>query len=162
MKEEYIAHYGIKRRSGRYPWGSGERGYQREDRLYRKQVRKNIRTYPKREVNYNPKKILDLATQTSFYKRGLKYDIDAILNSKLGDETIADYPLREISEIYGEKELQKTLRSVEFYADGLIWNKNLNDFIDFLNPDRPNGYIPTNQERYIYQRQRSMMRRMRR
>lgn len=28
--EEYILHYGIKRRSGRYPWGSGENPYQGE------------------------------------------------------------------------------------------------------------------------------------
>lgn len=27
-----IAHYGVKRRSGRYPWGSGENPYQRENR----------------------------------------------------------------------------------------------------------------------------------
>lgn len=26
--EDYIAHYGIKRKSGRYPWGSGKRPYQ--------------------------------------------------------------------------------------------------------------------------------------
>ena len=26
--EEYIEHYGIQRRSGRYPWGSGEDPYQ--------------------------------------------------------------------------------------------------------------------------------------
>lgn len=28
MNENYLAHYGIKRRSGRYPWGSGNRPYQ--------------------------------------------------------------------------------------------------------------------------------------
>lgn len=28
MNENYLAHYGIKRRSGRYPYGSGERPYQ--------------------------------------------------------------------------------------------------------------------------------------
>lgn len=28
-EDEYIAHYGIKRKSGRYPWGSGETPYQR-------------------------------------------------------------------------------------------------------------------------------------
>ena len=26
--EEYLAHYGMPRRSGRYPWGSGEDPYQ--------------------------------------------------------------------------------------------------------------------------------------
>lgn len=28
---EYIAHYGVKHRSGRYPWGSGKHPYQNED-----------------------------------------------------------------------------------------------------------------------------------
>ena len=28
--EENLLHYGIKRRSGRYPWGSGGTPYQRE------------------------------------------------------------------------------------------------------------------------------------
>ena len=26
--EEKLAHYGVKRRSGRYPWGSGDNPYQ--------------------------------------------------------------------------------------------------------------------------------------
>lgn len=25
--EEFLEHYGVKRRSGRYPWGSGEEPY---------------------------------------------------------------------------------------------------------------------------------------
>ena len=29
-RENYLVHYGIKRRSGRYPWGSGENGYQHD------------------------------------------------------------------------------------------------------------------------------------
>ena len=28
MEDEYLAHYGTKRHSGRYPWGSGEDPYQ--------------------------------------------------------------------------------------------------------------------------------------
>ena len=27
--EEFLEHYGVKRRSGRYPWGSGDDPYQR-------------------------------------------------------------------------------------------------------------------------------------
>ena len=29
--EEFLAHYGVARRSGRYPWGSGDNPYQHED-----------------------------------------------------------------------------------------------------------------------------------
>lgn len=33
--EDYLAHIGVKRRSGRYPWGSGERPYQGESEAFR-------------------------------------------------------------------------------------------------------------------------------
>lgn len=29
IEEDILMHYGVKRRSGRYPWGSGENPYQR-------------------------------------------------------------------------------------------------------------------------------------
>ena len=34
MKEDYLAHYGTPRHSGRYPWGSGENPYQHEPGMY--------------------------------------------------------------------------------------------------------------------------------
>lgn len=34
MTNDYIAHYGVKRRSGRYPWGSGDRPYQGDASKY--------------------------------------------------------------------------------------------------------------------------------
>ena len=45
--EEYLAHYGMPRRSGRYPWGSGEDPYQSSrDFLGRvEQMRKSGFTY---------------------------------------------------------------------------------------------------------------------
>ena len=45
--EEYLAHYGMPRRSGRYPWGSGKNGYQSSrDFLGRvEQMRKSGFTY---------------------------------------------------------------------------------------------------------------------
>ena len=33
MYSDELMHYGIKRRSGRYPWGSGDNPYQHEARL---------------------------------------------------------------------------------------------------------------------------------
>ena len=30
-EEDYISHYGIKRKSGRYPWGSGNNAIQRSN-----------------------------------------------------------------------------------------------------------------------------------
>lgn len=32
MNNGYIIHFGIKRKSGRYPWGSGERPHQSEEK----------------------------------------------------------------------------------------------------------------------------------
>lgn len=54
--EDALAHYGVKRRSGRYPWGSGEDPYQHgQDFLGRvEQMRKRNPTYtdPKTGVTY--------------------------------------------------------------------------------------------------------------
>lgn len=38
-----LMHYGIKRRSGRYPWGSGERPYQSEEEKAEKKKQKSIK-----------------------------------------------------------------------------------------------------------------------
>ena len=45
--EEYLEHYGMPRRSGRYPWGSGEDPYQSGRDFYGRveQMRKNGFTY---------------------------------------------------------------------------------------------------------------------
>ncbi len=43
MDTNYLIHYGIKRRSGRYPWGSGERPYQSSSRLERKAIRNAVK-----------------------------------------------------------------------------------------------------------------------
>ena len=36
MDDEVLLHYGVKRRSGRYPWGSGDDPYQKSDSILRK------------------------------------------------------------------------------------------------------------------------------
>lgn len=42
MSDSYLAHYGVPRRSGRYPWGSGDRPYQGETLREKIQVRKAV------------------------------------------------------------------------------------------------------------------------
>lgn len=42
MSDNYLAHYGIKRRSGRYPWGSGDRPYQGETFRERRQIKNAV------------------------------------------------------------------------------------------------------------------------
>lgn len=39
MADNYIKHYGMPRRSGRYPWGSGENPYQRDNRDFLGQIK---------------------------------------------------------------------------------------------------------------------------
>lgn len=39
---DYIAHFGIKRRSGRYPWGSGKHPYQNEDGTLTEEGRRRL------------------------------------------------------------------------------------------------------------------------
>ena len=58
MSEDEILHYGVKRRSGRYPWGSGKEGYQRDSILGR--------VYDLRDQGKNEKEIAkDLGMNTS-------------------------------------------------------------------------------------------------
>lgn len=63
QKPDEIYHYGIKGRSGRYPWGSGDRPYQRLEKRVGKLERKVERT-KKREVSKNAKKL-----RSESYKR---------------------------------------------------------------------------------------------
>ena len=43
LHQNELIHYGVKRRSGRYPWGSGDRPYQRSRSLNKNPLAKNIR-----------------------------------------------------------------------------------------------------------------------
>lgn len=45
LKPDEIYHYGIKKRSGRYPWGSGNRPYQSDDGKYEKMEVAKLRTH---------------------------------------------------------------------------------------------------------------------
>lgn len=58
--EKYLAHYGVKHKSGRYPWGSGERPYQGDDAFRRKYTTEsghlNKRAYKKLNKAFNFKK----------------------------------------------------------------------------------------------------------
>lgn len=49
--EDYLAHEGVKRRSGRYPWGSGERPYQGESASFQSRVTAGkISKYEKKQM----------------------------------------------------------------------------------------------------------------
>ena len=44
--EEYLAHFGTKRHSGRYPWGTGDRPYQDDpENLSKNEVKRLVKEY---------------------------------------------------------------------------------------------------------------------
>ena len=43
-KDKELMHFGMPRRSGRYPWGSGERPYQGDDAVVKKKKNKPVLT----------------------------------------------------------------------------------------------------------------------
>lgn len=59
LEEAILAHVGVKRRSGRYPWGSGENPYQSEKSPPHQAERKRQKTIidSKRKVTSDPVKI---------------------------------------------------------------------------------------------------------
>ncbi len=61
VQEDVIAHYGIKRRSGRYPWGSGEDPYQGDDEMSR---RKRERWEAKQEKKANKEALRESKKET--------------------------------------------------------------------------------------------------
>lgn len=111
---DILIHYGISRRSGRYPWGSGENPYQHgRDFLGRiEELKKTGWT----ETPENIKKEFDLSTTQYRAQKGLAKDERRMLNvarakslkeDGLGDSEIA----RKISEELGRDVNESTVRS---------------------------------------------------
>lgn len=67
--EDFIAHYGVKHRSGRYPWGSGKKN-QPSVRIKRKDLKKYISDYNK----MNPKSKIKLNKNSIIQVGKYKYD----------------------------------------------------------------------------------------
>ena len=111
---DILIHYGVQRRSGRYPWGSGEDPYQHgRDFLGRiEELKKTGWT----ETPENIKKEFDLSTTQYRAQKGLAKDERRMLNvarakslkeDGLGDSEIA----RKISEELGRDVNESTVRS---------------------------------------------------
>ena len=67
--EDFIAHYGVKHRSGRYPWGSGKKN-QPSVRIKRKDLKRYISDYNK----MNPKSKIKLNKNSVIQVGKYKYD----------------------------------------------------------------------------------------
>lgn len=107
---EDLLHFGIKRRSGRYPWGSGERPFQGEPKKMNRKQKKQLqreeeieaRVKEKRESSYkrtfeNPAEKVQLLTDSTATEL-LKYR-DEISNKELRDALDRIKMIRELQDI---------------------------------------------------------------
>lgn len=113
--EEYLEHYGMPRRSGRYPWGSGEDPYQRTgDFLGRiDELKKNGWT----ETPENIKKEFGLTTTQYRAQKGLAKDerrmIEVAAAKSLKDDGLGATEIaRKMSERFGKNINESTIRSL--------------------------------------------------
>ncbi len=113
--EESLEHYGMPRRSGRYPWGSGENPYQRNaDFLARVEI---LRKEGWEETPENIKEEFGLTTSQYRTQKGLAKDERRMLKvatakSMKEDGLGATEIARKMSEKFGESINESTVRSL--------------------------------------------------
>ncbi len=95
--EDTLVHYGIKRRSGRYPWGSGEDPYQGDDPASKAKRKEAIKEFRKgvKEDKENAKM---LGRNASIYNRALN---------------IADKKLNRAQKKYDKDQTEKNEKKLE-------------------------------------------------
>ena len=113
--EESLEHYGMPRRSGRYPWGSGENPYQRNaDFLSRIEI---LKKEGWEETPENIMKEFGLTTTQYRTQKGLAKDERRMLKvatakSMKEDGLGATEIARKMSEKFGESINESTVRSL--------------------------------------------------
>ena len=83
MSDE-LKHYGIKRKSGRYPWGSGENPYQRDNRGF-------LQRYHELKKKYGEK---EAAKMMGLTMRELRAKVSSAKNEKIKEDMQMVYNLR--------------------------------------------------------------------
>lgn len=99
---DYLKHYGTKRHSGRYPWGSGKNPYQRNNRAFLQRYHELRKQMPEKEV----------AKALGLSMREMRAKVSAAKNEKIKDDMQKVYDLRykkqysvkKISELTGISE----------------------------------------------------------
>lgn len=93
--EEFLAHYGVARRSGRYPWGSGDNPYQHEDWFvgfdygdseYDREPWFCDEVNKLEKQGYTPKEIAKMLTPKNSYKTTIAEKDNPELGIKKGDK----------------------------------------------------------------------------
>lgn len=124
---DYLAHYGIKRRSGRYPWGSGERPYQGDDITASKQrspsKKAATKTMSKEEYEEAKQKAIKSgkASEVAKFKDDLtNKEFNDALNRIQMEEKLSSYSEKEAHKGYYaiDRAMKKVGRVVGWSATG--------------------------------------------
>ncbi len=111
METNYLIHYGIKRRSGRFPWGSGKRPFQSGGGAIGKAVRFVRAKKTEKKRNENLKKAREKAAEN----RKLAADKDRVLKSGSATEVLrykGKLTNQELSEVVRRLEFEEKIRNL--------------------------------------------------
>lgn len=114
--EDSLEHYGIKRRSGRYPWGSGEDPYQRDGRDFLGRV-DELKKQGWTETPENIKKEFGLTTTQYRTEKALAKDerrmLEVAAAKSLKDDGLGATEIaRKMSDRFGKTYNESTVRSL--------------------------------------------------
>jgi Mn-dependent DtxR family transcriptional regulator len=114
--EDSLEHYGIKRRSGRYPWGSGDDPYQHDSRDFLARV-EELKKNGWTETPYNIKKEFDLTTTQYRAEKAIAKDerrmIEVAAAKSLKEDGLGATEIaRKMSDRFGKTYNESTIRSL--------------------------------------------------
>ena len=134
--EDFIAHYGVKHRSGRYPWGSGKKN-QPSVRIKRSDLKRYIKDYNK----MNPKSKIKLNKNSVIQVGKYKYDAKGRrLREDVSDAT--NPPRQNASSSFGTQTSdrkaigQMTMDELMAATNRMRAEKAYNDAYKDLNPSQ--------------------------
>lgn len=114
--DDSLKHYGVKRRSGRYPWGSGDDPYQHDSRDFLARI-EELKKDGWTETPYNIKKEFDLTTTQYRAEKAIAKDERRMLEvaaakSLKEDGLGATEIARKMSDRFGKTYNESTVRSL--------------------------------------------------
>ena len=114
--DDSLEHYGIKRRSGRYPWGSGDDPYQHDSRDFLARI-EELKKDGWTETPYNIKKEFDLTTTQYRAEKAIAKDerrmIEVAAAKSLKEDGLGATEIaRKMSDRFGKAYNESTVRSL--------------------------------------------------
>lgn len=96
-----LAHYGVKRRSGRYPWGSGDTPFQRSGDFLSRVMELESQGFTQKEIA--DAVYVDNTTDLRIYRRIAAHERQDVLRAKARSLRDDGHSLKEIADIMGYK-----------------------------------------------------------